>query len=79
MDNPQTYAHKYGIILQLFRFNHNIKKLIYRKYKVLYIKSLIALSKEQQYGYSRVHTGYGLRQSVIGDGSIDTVWIGRFA
>lgn len=46
-DDPITYSQKYGIILRVIRFNHNIRKLICRKYKILYIKSLIV--GQQQY------------------------------
>lgn len=35
LDNPSTYSQKYGIILQLFRFNHNIQNLVLKKYKMM--------------------------------------------
>lgn len=38
LDNPSTYSQKYGIILQITRFNHNIQNIMVNKYKIMYIK-----------------------------------------
>lgn len=53
VDDPQTYATKYGIIYYITSFNHNVRDTILKKYKMLYLKSYISNVRQISYNDGR--------------------------